>query len=32
VTRGVRLMWLLVQLAGIALGIWAGVRFFDWAS
>ncbi len=28
----VRFTWLAVHLAGIGLGIWAGIRFFDWAS
>jgi len=28
----VRLTWFLVHLAAIALGIWAGIRFFHWAS
>ena len=28
----VRLTWVVVQLAAIGLGIWAGVRFFRWAS
>ncbi len=28
----VRLMWFLVHLAAIGLGIWAGIRFFDWAA
>jgi hypothetical protein len=28
----VRLTWLVVQLAGIGLGIWAGVVFYHWAS
>jgi hypothetical protein len=32
VTGRVRLMWFLVHVAAIVLGIWAGVRFFDWAS
>ncbi len=27
-----RLMWLFVQVAGIALGILAGVLFFRWVS
>ncbi len=31
-TLRVRLTWLVVQLAGIALGILAGVLFFHWAS
>jgi hypothetical protein len=32
VSGRVRLMWFLVHMAAIALGILAGVRFFDWAS
>ena len=28
----IRFAWFVVQLAGIGLGIWAGVRFFHWAS
>jgi len=32
VSGGLRLTWFLVHLAAIALGIWAGIRFFDWAS
>jgi hypothetical protein len=32
VSLRVRLTWLAVQLAGIGLGIWLGVRFFHWAS
>ena len=31
-TPGVRATWLLVHLAGIGIGIWAGVVFFHWAS
>ena len=31
-TRRVRLTWLLVHLVAIGLGIWAGIRFFHWAS
>ena len=31
-TPGMRATWLLVHLAGIGLGIYAGIRFFDWAS
>jgi hypothetical protein len=32
VTPSVRLTWFLVHLAAIGVGIWAGIRFFDWAS
>jgi hypothetical protein len=32
VTTGVRLTWLVVHLAAIALGIWLGVRLFEWAT
>ena len=28
----VRFIWVAVQLAGIGLGIFLGVRFFHWAS
>jgi hypothetical protein len=28
----VRFTWVVVQLAGIGAGVWAGVRSFDWAS
>jgi hypothetical protein len=31
-TAGVRFTWLVVHLAAIALGIWAGVRLFQWAT
>jgi hypothetical protein len=31
-TLGTRFFWLSVHLAAVALGIWAGIRFFDWAS
>jgi hypothetical protein len=26
-----RLMWLLAHVAGISLGIWAGIQFVHWA-
>ena len=28
----VRFTWVVVQLAGIGLGILAGIRFYHWAS
>jgi hypothetical protein len=31
VTGGMRAFWFCVHLAGIVLGIWAGVQFFHWA-
>ncbi len=31
-TGRVRLVWFLVHVAAVGLGIWAAVRFFDWAS
>jgi len=32
VSPGVRRTWFLVHLAAIALGILAGICFFDWAN
>jgi hypothetical protein len=32
VTTGVRITWLVVHLAAIALGIWAGLALFRWAT
>ena len=32
VSTGVRSYWLVVQLASVAGGIWAGSRLFDWAT
>lgn len=32
VSRGKRLYWLVVQLAAVAAGIYAGWRLFDWAT
>ena len=31
VSPSLRLLWFLAHLAGIALGIWAGVQFVHWA-
>lgn len=31
-TSGLRLYWLLVQLAAVAGGIYAAVLLFDWAT
>ena len=31
-TARTRAFWLCVHLTAIGLGIWAGIRFFDWAS
>jgi hypothetical protein len=30
-SAGLRLMWFLAHLGGIALGIWAGIQFVHWA-
>ena len=31
-TAALRFTWLAVHLAAIALGIWLGVRLFEWAT
>jgi hypothetical protein len=32
VTQSVRWYWLILQLAAVAGGIWAGVRLFHWIA